>query len=149
MAEPGFKKIADVDPEARRRALEDVAGTRGHQSIERPATAPRQNAAEDLDELEADADVDVEALSGQQDDAEAEPTTRSRAGGRAKLTKANADHTPVSLSLKIPNYVRQQLKKRAAARDVTVTHLILQALADSGVTVYADDLMDDRRKKTK
>lgn len=91
----------------------------------------------------------VEAVTGDPESAQDDSAAGAKKRGASRLTKANADMSPVTLSILIPKYVRQQLKKRAAGRHMTVTSVILNALAQDGITVYADDLLDDRRRKPK
>jgi hypothetical protein len=79
---------------------------------------------------------------------ESRNTSRIKRSSSRRLTKENADQTEVSLGIKIPAYVRKQLRQKAFTEDVTARYLILNSLRETyNVTVYADDLMEDKRKR--
>jgi hypothetical protein len=50
------------------------------------------------------------------------------------------------ITLTLPAPVVRELKRRMAAEETTMRALVLQALAESGYTVAADELRDRRRR---
>lgn len=50
------------------------------------------------------------------------------------------------LSLEVPEYLAMELKVAAATQSVTVRHLVLTALAETGYRVEPEDLEEDGRR---
>lgn len=55
----------------------------------------------------------------------------------------------VSIRGYIPDYLDDELTRKSAARRVTKTFLIMEALEKTGYYLNKDDLIQDRRKKQK
>jgi hypothetical protein len=57
--------------------------------------------------------------------------------------------TIVKLSLEVPEYVVDRLKRKALDEKRTHRALVLHALARYGIEIAPEDLIDDGRKKAK
>jgi hypothetical protein len=57
--------------------------------------------------------------------------------------------TIVKLSLEVPEYVVDRLKRKALDEKRTHRALVLHALAKYGIEIAPEDLIDDERKKAK
>jgi hypothetical protein len=133
---PGFHRTEEVTTEQKRPSSSDLS-----------AYAEQKHAPVAENNIDNE-NVEVEISGPSIDKASTDSKKIKSKTSSNRLTKENADHTPVPLSAKIPAYVRKQLRTRAAREGVTITHLILTALAEHHkITVYADDLMEDRRAK--
>ncbi len=60
---------------------------------------------------------------------------------------ANRDEPDRKVTLTLPAPVVRELKRRMAAEDTTMRALVLEALAESGYDVAADELRDRRRRR--
>jgi hypothetical protein len=56
------------------------------------------------------------------------------------------EHPDRKITLTLPAPVVRELKRRMAAEETTMRALVLQALAESGYAVAADELRDRRRR---
>jgi hypothetical protein len=59
---------------------------------------------------------------------------------------ASPEHPDRKITLTLPTPVVRELKRRMAAEETTMRALVLQALAESGYAVAADELRDRRRR---
>ena len=57
------------------------------------------------------------------------------------------DEPDRKVTLTLPAAVVRDLKRRMAAEDTTMRALVLEALADAGYSVAADELRDRRRRR--
>lgn len=136
---PAFKPSSFDDARPDTDDLRDYARSVGAPAYGGTGLAPRDEPeVEQAREERADED-ETEALD--------EKPARGRSKAR-RVTKDTANRTIVSLGLKIPKYVRDQLKKKAINEDVTVRYIIMNALREQyNITIYADDMLEDGRNK--
>jgi len=62
-------------------------------------------------------------------------------------TAADDDEPDRKVTLTLPAPVVRELKRRMAAEDTTMRALVLEALAESGYSIAADELRDRRRRR--
>jgi hypothetical protein len=60
---------------------------------------------------------------------------------------ADNDEPDRKVTLTLPAAVVRELKRRMAAEDTTMRALVLEALAETGYNVAADELRDRRRRR--
>jgi len=62
-------------------------------------------------------------------------------------TTAAGDEPDRKVTITLPAPVVRELKRRMAAEDTTMRALVLEALAESGYSIAADELRDRRRRR--
>jgi hypothetical protein len=62
-------------------------------------------------------------------------------------TTTAPDEPDRKVTLTLPAPLVRELKRRMAAEETTMRALVLEALADSGYSVAADELRDRRRRR--
>lgn len=71
-------------------------------------------------------------------------------GRASRAEELNPDATPRSqmktLNLEVPDYVWTELKIRAARGQVSVRHIVMNALVKDGVTIEDVDMVEDGRR---